>query len=567
MFKKILLGSSAYQYLPLARRLWNKMPEGKKSYRFPGVYIDLAKGAANYVRIRADEIKRDAICLYATYTYNIWGEYSVSIWRVDMRGNLDILTIPGKSITTLVGMVTDIKCGRFNHDNPSEFILCIQDTPPSPTTVNYVPGKYRPCLTDSESKANQRFFKISVDFDSMRITCDLIKTIQYYNYYRQSDLSSDCNVYYLPGSWELRWHYQRGSGIEEYFKDSILDMFVDNSGIRRLLEATKYKYTWKPCGLWNMDTQSSPPPESKRGHETIFTRVYFEGGDDGFVLEDTDREKYTYKVFTGTQYKFGEKFIESSNYLVDVVGCKIINSQDFIYAKNDANDKAHVEIGATGHGKFVELIIPYVPALGTRSGNRPIYPSITLLKDRGISTTINARFIETFSWGRNDFSSYTLWIGSYADPLKGNSSIFENNNTFLTGFPNPFKEDQYLGVWYSDAPDFGYGGLGWSYPPIWDGFFTLPFSSWDGDLKGWQDVKPVEIKDYALSLPNHYFNNFIIIPKILFRGFYIKGAEVFADYGADILLDVTIIQTKNDEIYVNGDEKTKSVDKNRLKLK
>lgn len=567
MFKKILLGSDAYQYLPLARRLWNKMPEGKRSYRFPGVYIDLAKGITNYVRIRVDELEKQAICLFATYMYDGLGGYSVSIWRVDMKGNLTMLTIPGVSIAPLPDTAMSIRCGRFNHDNPSEFVLCIEETPPEPTVVNVVPGVYRACLVDKVSKAYQQFYKIVADFESMRITSSLIEKKQFYDYYYISDLSSDCNTYYAPGSWELRWHYQKGKGKEEYTRENILDMFVNDHGIFRLLKSTDYKYQWNPCDEWDTSLFETPPNNSIRGRENVFTKIYYEGGATSFILEDTDRFKYTYRSYTGTQYVYGEKFIEGRNYIIDLQGCKVINQNSFIYVLNKAEDVAHVKICSTEHGVFTELTIPYVQALGTRSGNIPIYPSVTLLKDQGISATINARFVETFSWGRNDFFSYTLWIGSYADPLKGNSSIFENNNTFLTGFPNPFKEDQYLGIWYSDAPDFGYGGLGWSYPPIWDGFFCLPFSKWDGNLKGWQDVSPVKIKGYAPSLPNHYFNDLLIIPKQPFKGFYTKGAEVFADYGADILLDLAIIQTRNDEIYVNGDEKTESVDKSRLKLK
>ena len=557
MLKKILRGSDAYQWLPLARQLWNKMPEGKKSYRFPNVYIDLAKGIVNYIRIRTTEVKEDAICLFATYTYDEQGHYSVSIWRVDMRGNLTILTVPGESIQKpLSGTVGDIKCGRFNHDNPSEFIFCIEDTPPQPSVIDHVEGTYRTCLLVEESKANQNYYKITADFKNMTISCNLLSSEQYYHYYYFKDYYDSCNSYFLPGSWELRWQFEYGQGEESYNKSNILDMFVSNGGLTKLLKTTDYQYQWWP--VINRD-------DNKRGRQIITSSITYEGGG-SFLLEQTDRYKYFYRKWTGTQYVYGEEFTESRNYILNVEGTKVISPSAFIYAKNNAGDAPHVQIGSTAHGVFTNLVIPYRQSLGSRSGNHPIYPSVTLLRDSGIAATINARFIETFSWGYNDFSSYTLWIGSFADPLQGNTDLFKSTNTFLAGFPNPFKPSQYFGVWISDAPDFGYGGLGWSQPPIWDGFYVIPFSKWNADLDDWSDVIPVRHENYAPFLLNHYFRDIIILPTLPFEGFYTYGASVFADYGADILWDIALIQTKGSDIYVNGDFKS-SVDKTRLKLK
>jgi len=575
MLKKILFGSKAYEYLPLARHLWNKMPEGKKSYRFSGVYIDLAKGINNYIRIRTVEAKEEAICLFATYKYDMFANYSLSIWRVDLHGNLDILLLPDTSIRKIKnGHPGDVACGRFNHDNPSEFILCIQDSSVFYTTLNYVEGTYRDCLEDVRGEAYQYFFKVLCDFKSMTINCSQMTKIKYYDYYSHFGCYPDCNIYYPPGSWEFRWSSEKCEGEKSWTRDSIFDIFVNNDGIKRLLSSTYYMYQWNPVQQrWNIPQQETPPSESRRGHEVIRRFIHYEGGNQ-ISLEDTDRYSYSYRKWGGDSYYFGWKFIDPQNLIQDVYNCKVINSKAFVYFRNDIGDSAHVQIRVTDSkygdsGVLANLTVPYEPKYYGREhgGNYPVYPTITLLRDEGISLTIDARFVSLFSWAFHDFLSYSFWVGSFADSLEDNNSLFESHNTWLTGFPNPFNKKEYFGIWYSDVPDFGNGGLGWSDPYFWDGFFCIPFSSWDAKISGWHEIRPVKKENFAPSLLSPYFRNTIIVPTRPFKGFYAKGSEPTADWDANILLDATVVQSKNGKVYVNGDMKKNSVDKTKLQIK
>ena len=525
--------SDALSYLGLAKKLLSQMSPGKKTVRIDSVTISLSKGDIDCIRITSEKPSTKAYLLIGLYHI---GDTVFSFWKVDYKGNVEIMSIPKANIDN-----STFLCGAFDLADPSIVYLAFRHA--SDVLKDWSVSAICTCESEYETKGYCFTYKLTLDFKNQRIDVTNHDKFLVEHSYRYDNRWSFCNHYLSCWSDSATMKYPYGK--EYYLERRISDIYAEGGSIQYLYKEEREEYEYYHVDTNTWDEQYDPNVEVK-GIKTIVKQIKF--GSSGIMLENSNLTYYVNANDTGVGVHWDIiTFDEPSIFrVVNVEDCKSLSRDEFIYAYHPPNDKTLMTVGTNKQIYQANIRVPYLKDRRGRLQGYTILPSVALKRKSGKSSVVtNLRYISYYSWAWLIFDSESIFKWSQIEDK-------HSQGRYLLGFSHPKDEDKFFGIEVSDAPDYGYGGLAWSNPLYWDGFYLLPFTTWDKHTLG--NIKWYKRKDYGMLLPNPLFRDCLVVPKSSYLGFYTFPRDAPGDFGARSIIDLVVLLKVDNKWYINGDD-------------
>jgi len=546
---------------------------------------------AEYISIRALAKKEDA--LHSRFLYYITDGslefHSLAVTLVDEFGNSQTA-----SIELYYNLMKDLQLSfvtaKFDISKPDDiYILCQRYK-----TISNINEHYRNADTHTdwsyvlgESHIELYLYKTQL-FKNKKGMIYLTapqfvasaESPYIYNYSKSNCIVWHTGIYDSePYTWEMDSHTKSCNY-------SIKDMLVDNGQVSLLYSYTYYQYDFTGqvsialWGSWTGDTHEL----YKEGYNSTTGLSLNTSGHDYIYIDKTPTLCYWTETF-GYHYSFDINTASCEGLKVPI--CYINKNKDYLLACSDYRvDSGTYECGmyfalggtdtktsgktsyshydfkpkrpfyfATNDGRRVYDIKEDVYKYKYRKDNfevlisdddiwgimnsSPVYPIIR--NGNNYSIALNIRFDIDFSYARLSFIfEHFDFASRMSDDPNG---LIEKFKDFYVGYPkqDTSKMTKYRGMYLADWLDFGYGGLSWSNPIWYDGFFIFPFVSLLYDKEG---------KRYHYVMkkvkPNNFWwypsiNNYVVFPTQPFQGTYIQRYYFVDITGAKFMCDSAMI--------------------------